>query len=177
MVKEKAGIYKITNFKNGKVYIGSSLNVDVRKEAHIHCLRTGKGSPILQQDFIDYGSDVFTFEILEYCSPDELREKENYYIIFYESTNKSKGYNIQRTSHRVFLNIDKANKRQFRKMIDLSPEAFEIYKSWGSHEKSQMISKLITDYADYKQGKLFTPEQETRIREIVLEMKDKIHEL
>lgn len=37
MVKSKAGIYKITNFKNGKVYIGSSVDINNTEAVHACC--------------------------------------------------------------------------------------------------------------------------------------------
>ena len=152
MVKEKAGIYKITNFKDGKVYIGSSVNVDQRKQAHLYCLRNGTGSPILQQDFINYGADLFTFETLEYCPKEQLRVRENHYIKYYESADKDKGYNVQKSSHRVTYNCVSSSKRQCREMIDLTPEAFEIYRQWGNHRKSEFISQLIIDHHNRENG-------------------------
>jgi group I intron endonuclease len=58
----KSGIYKFTNILNNKVYIGSSINIDIRYSAHIR----GKGkSKILWQAILKYGISNFTFEILE----------------------------------------------------------------------------------------------------------------
>ena len=90
-----SGIYKITNIKNNKVYIGSSANITNREYKHFWMLKKGvHDNQYLQKSFNKYGRDVFTFEIIENCSYDTLIEKENYYILYYESNNLTKGYNL-----------------------------------------------------------------------------------
>lgn len=42
VVNKLIGIYKITNTKNGKVYIGQTNNIDKRKEQHFSALDKGK---------------------------------------------------------------------------------------------------------------------------------------
>ena len=41
MTLPPSGIYKITNNKNGKVYIGQSQNIYARKKQHFVALRNG----------------------------------------------------------------------------------------------------------------------------------------
>ena len=89
------GIYKITNTLNQMCYIGQS--VDCRKRWNEHCkcgvgIDTPQGNKLykaMQED----GLENFTFEILEKCTPEELNEKEKYYIDLYNSINF--GYNGQ----------------------------------------------------------------------------------
>ena len=89
------GIYKITNTKNNKTYIGSSTNVTNREYKHFWMLKKGiHDSEYLQKSFNKYGRDIFIFEIVEHCSYNTLIEKENYYISSYESNNLTKGYNL-----------------------------------------------------------------------------------
>jgi len=141
-----AGIYKITNFKNGKVYIGSSKNIHNRKLSHMHCLKTGRGNPMFQREFLDYGTDVFIFEILETCNVEDLSYKEDYYIKHYNSCNKDKGYNIQRMSRRTYYNPYGRNNNHNRKMIELSKEALKIYNDWPAMERSKNICDSIMLY-------------------------------
>lgn len=49
---------------------------------------------------IYYGYDKFEFSILEECSADELSEKELFWINYYQSFNKDKGYNLRIDSER-----------------------------------------------------------------------------
>lgn len=41
-----------------------------------------------------YGIDNFCFEVIEECSEDELNEKEVFWIKYYDSFNRDKGYNM-----------------------------------------------------------------------------------
>lgn len=54
---------------------------------------------------------------------------------------------------------------------DITYSANKIYKSLPSHiKKGEWVSDAIIEKHNREQGKLFTPEQETRIREIVKEV-------
>lgn len=89
------GIYKITNTKNDKVYIGSSVNLSNREYKHFWMLNKGiHDNEYLQKSYNKYGKDFFVFEIVDYCEPTELIERENKFIILHESNNLSKGYNL-----------------------------------------------------------------------------------
>jgi group I intron endonuclease len=79
-------IYKTTNLANGKIYIGRDKN---NNPAYL-----GSGK-ILHLAFQKYGLENFNKEILEVCeSVEDLNEREKYWISFYDSTNRSFGYNI-----------------------------------------------------------------------------------
>ena len=52
MSKLPSGIYKITNLKNGKVYIGQSENIFVRRKQHFSALNYGyHDNKDMQADF------------------------------------------------------------------------------------------------------------------------------
>ena len=65
------GIYKITNLKDGKCYVGQSLNVGQRWVQH--CRRgTGAEQPTnnkLYPILYSLGIENFTFELIEQCEP------------------------------------------------------------------------------------------------------------
>ena len=90
------GIYKITNLKNDKVYIGQSIDVEKRFIRHRNTA-FNKNSPEyvypLYQAIRKYGLDSFKFEVVEICSKKELNDKEIFYIQKYNSTNRNFGYN------------------------------------------------------------------------------------
>lgn len=89
-----AGIYKIENKANGKVYIGQSVNVRVRLLRHMSSLRNQyHDSQILQRAFNKYGQDGFTWELLEKVEPSKLTEREQFWIDHYDAAGKG-GYNI-----------------------------------------------------------------------------------
>lgn len=90
------GIYKYTNKDNGKIYIGRSVNINKRKWEHLH-----SPSPysFFDQTLAKIGEDKFDFEIVEECSMEELRDKEKYWIKFYNCCvldNRDGGYNLTR---------------------------------------------------------------------------------
>ena len=75
------GIYKIENKVNGKIYIGSSIEVHVRLMNHKYMLRANKhDNEYLQKSFNKYGEDNFIFSLVELCDIAELIVKENFYI-------------------------------------------------------------------------------------------------
>jgi group I intron endonuclease len=62
-VSKCCGVYKITCLENGKIYIGSSKNINSRWNNHRWNLRNGKHhNYFLQSDWDMYGEDVFVFE-------------------------------------------------------------------------------------------------------------------
>lgn len=83
MKLELTGIYKITNTKNGKFYIGSARKSFIsRFNTHKSNLKHNKHKNThLQNSYNKYGLDVFEFEILEYCSEERnILSREQYYI-------------------------------------------------------------------------------------------------
>lgn len=83
------GIYLIKNLSNDKIYIGKSINILKRWEQHIDSARLQKFDYEFYHDLINI--QTFSFQILEICSQEELQEKEQYYIDYYQSLYK--GYN------------------------------------------------------------------------------------
>ena len=64
--KIPAGIFQVKNTANGKVLLGSSLNLEGPLNGHKFKLATGiHRNEALQRDWTDFGGDKFVFEILE----------------------------------------------------------------------------------------------------------------
>lgn len=80
--------------KNGKVYIGQSVEIEKRKGRHFRELKDGKHHNIhLQRAFDKYGEGSFEHIIIEKCSKDKLDEREKFWISFYNSNDYNFGYN------------------------------------------------------------------------------------
>jgi len=90
------GIYKITNLKNNKAYIGQSTDIKTRWNSHKNELRnnTHRNSH-LQNAFNKYGEEAFEFRILETTYEENLDDAEEYWIDYFDSTNSGKGYNLK----------------------------------------------------------------------------------
>jgi len=89
------GIYKIENLVDGKIYVGSSIELIKRKSKHFYLLRKGIHDNIhLQNAYNKFGENSFVFIILEYCVVENLIDRENYYIFAYKSNEGNYGYNL-----------------------------------------------------------------------------------
>lgn len=88
-----SGVYKITNIKNNKIYIGVSRNLGKRRKEHKYRLSANRHvNKLLQSDFNKYGENSFSFEILEIAPVEKLYVLEKYYIEKYDSYKN--GYNM-----------------------------------------------------------------------------------
>jgi group I intron endonuclease len=75
-------IYKITNIKTGDIYIGSAVDFNKRKYAHLYFLKKGNHhSAILQNSYNKHGKDLFEFSIVETVDDKiELVPREQHWI-------------------------------------------------------------------------------------------------
>lgn len=86
-------IYIIRNTVNSKVYIGQTrTSIEQRWKEHLRHAQYGE--QIINRAMKKYGVDKFYIETLEICNVELLDSKEVYYIDLYDSTDKSKGYNV-----------------------------------------------------------------------------------
>lgn len=64
--RKPAGIFQIRNKGNGKLLLGSSMNLEGPLNAHKFMLTIGRHqNEALQRDWNEFGADQFEFEILE----------------------------------------------------------------------------------------------------------------
>lgn len=80
--KNKSGIYCWTNLESGKKYVGSSINLHRRFITYysIKYITRGSKSSSICRALLKYGYSKFKLDILEYCEPSVLIEREQYYI-------------------------------------------------------------------------------------------------
>ncbi len=82
------GVYQIRNKVNGNVYIGSSKHLRKRCKDHFCHLKNKKhDNPHLQRAYNKYGEDNLVFEVIEFCSPEERFEIEQYWIDYFIGEN------------------------------------------------------------------------------------------
>ena len=92
--RDKGGIYKITNIKNQKVYIGKTTKFIDRWRTHA---KRGCGIERIKGQLYDAmfedGLENYTWEIVEVCDKDKQASMEKYWILFYKSDQW--GYNMK----------------------------------------------------------------------------------
>lgn len=77
------GVYMIKNLITGKRYVGQSTKPYTRRVSHFSIfknLNDKTSNPNLQIEIKQYGPKSFVFGIIEYCEPEQLLERERYYI-------------------------------------------------------------------------------------------------
>lgn len=72
-LKFPMGVFQIRNVKSGKVFVGSSMNLDKIWNRHKFQLEMGgHKSKSLQKDWNELGAECFVFEVLE-----EIKESDD----------------------------------------------------------------------------------------------------
>ena len=79
-------VYITKNLINDKKYIG--------KDSHNDPEYLGSGS-LLLKDIKKYGKENFKKDILEYCNKENLGEREEYWIEYFDAVKSKKFYNIR----------------------------------------------------------------------------------
>lgn len=98
-LSQKPGIYKITCTPNGKIYIGSSVNIMRRWQAHKSFLNNNlHTNRYLQSAWNKYGESAFIFEIVERCLPDMLENREQFWLDTLRPYDRSIGFNLAKFS-------------------------------------------------------------------------------
>lgn len=88
-----SGIYVLVNKRNGKRYVGRTVNFHKREITHYWLLRSHRHFNIHLQRAWDQG-DEFDFQIIEECEPSRCNEREIYWISEYNTMNSEYGYNL-----------------------------------------------------------------------------------
>jgi len=66
------GIYQIKNLINGKIFIGCTKNLQGKINSYKFQLKQGcHMNRELQKDYIHFGEENFSFEVLDYLEPQE----------------------------------------------------------------------------------------------------------
>lgn len=80
-LKNKSGIYKISNTIHDRIYIGSAKSLYDRFHTHKHYFKKNEHHSLKLQRFVNkYGFDKLIFSVLEFCSTEDLIIREQFWL-------------------------------------------------------------------------------------------------
>lgn len=149
--KGKCGIYCIRNIINDKVYIGKAKDIYNRIRSHKYNLRKRSNDENIHliNAWYKYGEEAFEYIVVEELDLDDqlLREREDYWIVKYNATNRDKGYNLRRDSSTGCIVLEETRQRKSEAVIG---EKNPNYGNKWSEEQKQKMSELKKE--QYKNG-------------------------
>lgn len=89
------GIYCLRFEGTDKVYIGQSVNIELRYKAHKYNLKKGLANPKLIEAYTKYGEPEL--EIICECTLIELNDTEDEAILIFNAVDN--GFNVHKTAH------------------------------------------------------------------------------
>lgn len=140
--KGRSGIYRLVNIITGESYIGSSKSLSKRftKYYSWNNLKnlSNKTPRLIYKNIVEYGYLNFNLEILEYCEPNLLLEREQFYIDFLNPE-----YNMHKTAgsplgYKHTLNTKKLISNSLKnrltnllpiKVMDIETNTIELFRS------------------------------------------------
>ena len=172
-----SGIYKITNLKNGMVYIGQSINVCNRMCQHRSDLRGNRhNNDKLQKSWNKYGEDNFMFETIEICKKSQLNDREVYWINYYKSNTRYLGFNMDSGGNANKTVSEETKKKISENHADVSGENNPFYKKKHTDETIDKIKNSEGYKNRTEKIKGSGCWRATLTEEIVIQIKTKIKE-
>lgn len=152
-------IYKATNLVNGKIYIGQTIDFKRRKRKHLSDSKKNdfKDTSVFHKAIRKYGESNFSWEIIEEVPSEELKEREIYWIQFFDSyIEHNKGYNMTLGGDNadglvnwIKNNPDKARQNALNSLIKaqesnkLHPERHREHLKQARKKSNEAVSKKV----------------------------------
>lgn len=159
--KNKPGIYKWINNINGNTYVGSGLNLAKRVGDYYNKNELERNPRPIHAALLKHGHDNFTLEILEYCKPDELIKREQYYLDLVKPE-----YNILKNAYSLlgFKHSDETIARL--KLRSISEEHKKILSSahLGKEVSQEVRDKLSLATTNFRKNNPLSPEALANIK-------------
>lgn len=163
----KMGIYQIRNIANGKLYVGSSHNIDVRFYTHKERLRKGRHHSIkLQRAWNKWGEESFEFSVIEAVHDTAfLLIREQYWMDLLKVAKE--GYNILPKAGTT-LGV-KRRPETIAKMSESNKKAFAGRPFTGQRFDGTLFTEEHRrKISEGNKGKIVTQETREKIRQTLL---------
>ena len=146
----ESGIYMIRNNINNNYYIGSSINLNRRKNSHFSKLRKNKHvNKKLQNSYNKYGQKNFEWIILKPCDKDSLQKEEQKYLNLYFNDKNNlnlvkEAYSMNGKNHPMY---NKHHTEETKKKIKMARQkqiikhSEETKKKIGEGNRNKIMSK------------------------------------
>jgi len=159
------GIYQIRNTANGKIYIGSSVDIERRWMEHeIRLNKNSHPNPHLQSSWNKYGEENFVFEVIE----DVLR---NEYLLVREQWFLDNiirwgiDYNIARKTSDVMRGRTHSDESKRKMSESRSGENHRMFGKHHSDETKRKISESLSGENNPMFGKSHSDETKRKMSE------------
>jgi len=158
----KCFIYRWTNKINGKTYIGRTANAKSRLTTYFKESGLKARNMPIYKALLKYGHSQFIFDIIEYCNPEDIVQREQFYLdnfdFDYNIRNKALGPFIRRHRSETIELLRKAstNKKHSEENCKKMREGWvdrRFYKDKVENKskntsvkklRKQIIGKLVT---------------------------------
>lgn len=186
------GIYCIRNIINQKVYVGKSINIRQRIWNHISNLNS-KNIKSENQHFINawwkYGKENFEYFVLEIIDSNQedieniFKDKELFWMDYYMSYNRDKGYNLRRDSSTKMIVHEETRKKYSKALYKRYEDPNERIKTglaaskyWKNNPEAAKImgnkvSDSVTKYSiqQYSKDGLTLIKTWNKVKDIIIE--------
>jgi len=159
-IGNESAIYSIVNSVNGKMYVGSAVNLQKRRGTHLSRLRKNNHHSIaLQNAFNKYTEDNFSFELIEYVQEKELLiKREQVWIDFFKPE-----YNICKIANsKLGVSPSEETREKNRQAVLGSKNG--MYNKNHSEESILKIKNALRGKPSWSKGVKFTEEHKKNIQ-------------
>lgn len=157
MYTRESGIYLLTNTANGKLYVGSTVDLRVRPRQHFSELRRQKHvNPHLRSAWVYYGSGAFIIETLEHCAVEDLIEREMWWTELLDTMNPDKGYNLAYPDRHTVTQAVREKLSAANRGKTLSPE--HRSRIGAAHKGLKQSPEVLARLSIVRRGRKLSPE-------------------
>lgn len=134
-------VYLLRHTMTGRMYIGSSADVEARHMNHLYALRAGN-HPIedMQKDFDEYGEN-FTFTVLDEIKTLDESEKEYQWMREFKSYVRGVGYNYKDHVFSARPVIPKKESEKEKRIREIN----ELMQKTNDIDLLDLIQKLLEE--------------------------------